>query len=410
MTRLQEILRRQLALLRTRLLTIASCLTLTIGLSISAAAQQPLPPTPSPQAGSPVPAATASDPFYEPTTHPNESKFLIHLAEDQKQIWASPFHLKPGEAKWLLPMAGITTGLMVTDPQSSYAMRLGDLGAWKTASNVGVASAMGMTGAAYLWGHITHNERERETGVLATEAMLNALAVDYAFKGITGRLRPQQSNYQNIFFHGGTSFPASHAAVTWAFASIVAHEYPNPWAEFGAYGLALGTSIARAASEQHFLSDVFVGSLMGYQIGRQVYKQRHNKNLDDDLKIVAEQTSAIRPGTLASTYVPLDSWIYPAMEQLIGQGYINTAFMGLRPWTRLACARMMVEMHENVEGHGDLPHRSCNCKSILTRSLPGNLRRWREGLRNPFSSTRSIRACWTLPANPSMIAIILVRR
>ena len=124
-------------------------------------------------------------------------------------------------------------------------------------------------------------------------------------KASQGGCVPLQSNYQNIFFHGGSSFPASHAAVTWAFASIVAHEYPNPWAEFGAYGLALGTSIARAASEQHFLSDVFVGSLMGYQIGRQVYKQRHNKNLDDDLKVVAEQTSAIRPGTLASTYVPL---------------------------------------------------------------------------------------------------------
>jgi hypothetical protein len=45
------------------------------------------------------------------------------------------------------------------------------------------------------------------------------------------------------------------------------------------------------------------------------------------LKIVAEQTSAIRPGTLASTYVPLNSWVYPALEQLIGRGYINTAFI-----------------------------------------------------------------------------------
>jgi len=305
--------------------------------------------------GSPAPANPAPDPFYAPITHPNESKFLIHLAEDQKDIWTSPFRLKPGDFKWLVPAAGITTGLLVTDPQSSSAMSLGDLSAWKTASNVGVASAMGMTGVAYFWGRITHDERMRETGVLATEAMLNALGVDYALEASTGRLRPQPSNYQNIFLHGGSSFPSDHAAVTWAFASVVAHEYPNVYAEFGAYGLALGTAIARAASEQHFLSDVFVGSVMGYQIGRQIYKQRHNANLDDDLKIVAAQTSAIRPGNLASTYVPLDSWVYPALEQLIGRGYINTAFLGLRPWTRLACARLMVEMHDNIEGHGDLP-------------------------------------------------------
>ncbi len=354
MHKLQTKNRRQSALLKGLLAIILSCLALTAGLS-SAGAQQPLPQAPSPQGGGPVPANSASDSFDAPPTHPNESKFIVHLAEDQKDIWTSPFHLKTGDFKWLVPAAGITTGLMVTDPQSSYAMRLGQLNAWKTMSDVGLASAIGMTSAGYIWARITHNERARETGVLATEAMLNAFGVDYAIKYGTGRLRPYQSNYQNVFFQGGTSFPASHAAVTWAFASVVAHEYPNPFAEFAAYGLALGTSIARAAAEQHFLSDVFVGSVMGYQVGRQIYKKRHDAKLDDDLKVVAEQTSAIRPGTLASTYVPLDSWVYPALEQLIGRGYIKTAFLTIRPWTRMSCASMMVEMHEGVEGHTDLP-------------------------------------------------------
>ena len=318
---------------------------------LGANAQQPA----APAGGSTVPPQAAAVPIDGSQPHSNETNFLQHLAEDQKDIWTSPFHLKPADTKWLVPMSGIATGLFVTDPQSSYAMRLGDLSAWKTASNVGVASAVGMTGAAYIWGRLTHNERARETGVLATEAMINAFGVDYAMKYATGRERPLPSNFQNIFFHGGTSFPSDHSAVTWAFASVVAQEYPHPVAEFGAYGLALGVSLARAASEEHFLSDVFVGGLLGYQIGRQVYKKRHNANLDDDLKIVAEQTSAIRPGTLASTYVPLDRWVYPALEQLIGQGYIHTAFMGLRPWTRMSCARMMVEMHDNVANRGDLP-------------------------------------------------------
>ena len=84
-------------------------------------------------------------------------------------------------------------------------------------------------------------------------------------------------------------------------------------------------------SDQHFLSDVFIGGLMGFQVGRHIYKQRHNPDIDDDLKIVAEQTSAPRPTNQASVNVPLDSWIYPAMERLIGGGYIDTAFLGLRP-------------------------------------------------------------------------------
>lgn len=333
--------------------------------------QAPVPATPQPQPQSPS-APQPADKFL----HPNESKFFIHLADDQKNIWTSPFHLKPADAKWLVPMGGIATGLFVTDPQSSYAMRLDHQHPLNLAADAGVGTALGLTGAAYFWGRITHNERARETGVLATEAMINAVGVDYALKGITGRERPFPSNFQNIFFHGGTSFPSDHAAVTWAFASIVAQEYPHPVAEFGAYGLALGVSLARAAADQHFLSDVFIGGLMGYQIGRQIYKNRHNPEIDDDLKIVAEQTSAPRPTNSASVNVPLDSWIYPAMERLIGGGYIDTAFLGLRPWSRMSCAKMLIEMDGKVEYHTDVPSEIWQLKKVLDQEFAPEIATW----------------------------------
>jgi hypothetical protein len=287
--------------------------------------------------------------------HPNESKIFLHLGQDQVAIWTSPFRLKPADAKWLVPMGGIATGLFVTDPQSSYAMRLNNRHRLNVLSDAGTAAAGGMTAAAYLWGRLTHDERARETGVLATEAIVNAVGVDYALKGITGRERPIPSNFQNVFFHGGSSFPSDHAAITWAFASVVAHEYPHPLPQFGAYGLALGVSLARAASDQHFLSDAFIGGLLGYQIGKHIYKERHNSEIDDDLKTIAEQTTAPRPGNFASVNVPLDSWIYPAMERLIGNGYIDTAFLGLRPWTRMSCARMLVEMNSQIEARDISP-------------------------------------------------------
>ncbi len=327
-----------------------------------------------------APAATADQtplPLPDGTVpHPNESKFLIHLAQDQKDIWTSPFHLKTSDAKWLVPMSGIATGLFVTDPQSSYAMRLDNQHALNLASDAGVGAALGMTGASYLWGRLAHNERARETGVLATEAIINAIGVDYALKGITGRERPYPSNFQNIFFHGGTSLPSDHSAITWAFASVVAQEYPHLVPEFGAYGLALGVSLARAAADQHFLSDVFIGALLGYQIGRHVYKTRHNPNIDDDLKIVAEQTSAPRPSNQASVYVPLDSWIYPAMERLIGGAYIDTAFLGLRPWTRMSCAKMLVEMDAKVEYHTDVPSEIWKLKKALDTEFAPETAAW----------------------------------
>src|ERR1700731_158678 len=37
----------------------------------------------------------------------------------------------------------------------------------------------------------------------------------------------------------------------------------------------------------------------------------------------------------ASGYVALDSWVYPAYDRLAALGAVQTAFSGLRPWTRL---------------------------------------------------------------------------
>ncbi len=71
---------------------------------------------------------------------------------------------------------------------------------WKDVSNYGLGAAFGTTAAMYAWGHLTHSERSRETGVLATEAMIGVLPMQFAIRGATGRLRPYQSNYQNILF------------------------------------------------------------------------------------------------------------------------------------------------------------------------------------------------------------------
>ena len=54
---------------------------------------------------------------------------------------------------------------------------------------------------------------------------------------------------------------------------------------------------------------------------------------------------------MASTYVPIESWIYPAIERLAMAGYIQTAFAGLRPWTRMESARLVAEAQEQQIDH-----------------------------------------------------------
>ena len=44
---------------------------------------------------------------------------------------------------------------------------------------------------------------------------------------------------------------------------------------------------------------------------------------------------------MGSTYVPMDNWIYPALDRLYALGQIDTAFLGMRPWTRVSIVHML---------------------------------------------------------------------
>lgn len=58
-------------------------------------------------------------------------------------------------------------------------------------------------------------------------------------------------------------------------------------------------------------------------------------------------TSGVSGG--AATYVPIDSWVYPALDRLAADGYVQTAFFSLRPWTRHECARLTGEAEDQME-------------------------------------------------------------
>ena len=63
----------------------------------------------------------------------------------------------------------------------------------------------------------------------------------------------------------------------------------------------------------------------------------------EDTPVPTHQEIAIAGrGTAGSSYIPLDSWIYPAAVRLYELGYLPTAFLGLRPWTRVSLAHMLL--------------------------------------------------------------------
>src|SRR5262249_49772682 len=145
----------------------------------------------------------------------------------------------------------------------------------------------------------------------------------------------------------------------WSIASVMAHEYPSTFTKILAYGLATGVSATRVTGQQHFSSDVIIGSALGWYFGRQVYRAHHDTELGGDSwgDLLPDSSSSgektRNPENMGSPYVPLDSWVYSALERLAAMGYIKSAYLGIRPWTRLECARMLDEAQQNIADEDD---------------------------------------------------------
>lgn len=65
-------------------------------------------------------------------------------------------------------------------------------------------------------------------------------------------------------------------------------------------------------------------------------------------RVRSEKTSRWQPRYMGSPYVPLDSWVYPALQRLSALGFVHSEFEGMRPWTRMECARLVDEANENT--------------------------------------------------------------
>ncbi len=272
---------------------------------------------------------------------------MKNLMSDQKAIWESPFHLRWTDSDWFVPLAGLTAAFFATDHSAvkSLSSDPSKLNRYVNLSNYGLAAMIGLDGGTYLLGKISRDDHRTETGILAGEAALDSLAVTTVLKYSLGRERPYQDS-QGPFFHGGDSFPSDHAAVVWSVAGVVAHEYPGPLTKLLVYGLASGVSASRVMGQQHFPSDVLVGAAIGWLAGQYVYRTHHDPDLGgSSWETLSERAleSARNPRSKGSPYVPLDSWIYPAIEHLAALGYVQSAYLGSRPWSRAECAQLVEE-------------------------------------------------------------------
>lgn len=198
------------------------------------------------------------------------------IAEDEWHFVKYPF--QKSAIKWDILFLGATGVLIANDESVLHEVPRSWHNTSITISNATLGATAATAGGIYLTGLLTHNDHAEDTGVRTAEATIDSVILYGAAKAIFSRQRPFSGRGDGRFFAGNWtngSFPSGHAMFTWTIASTVAHEYHSPWLKILMYGLATSVSTTRVTSREHFPSDVFVGSVLGYGIGAYVAHKDH---------------------------------------------------------------------------------------------------------------------------------------
>ena len=257
--------------------------------------------SPSRPAGIPDPDTQAQQSPSESDSYHQPDRFVhvfVHdFVHDQYRMWTGPFRAHNYSTHMMkrygLPFLLISGTLLATDRETAkwlpnttgqvlLSSRVSEIGAPYTDAGIALGT--------YLVGRATKNPHTRETGFLALESVADSQFIVLILKEITQRQRPLQGTQRGGFWEGGDSFPSGHAAGAFAIAAVFSYEYRDHIAvPITAYSLATLVDASRLGARQHWLSDLFVGSAIGFLTGRYVYKQHHDPDLP------GSPTSPLRP-------------------------------------------------------------------------------------------------------------------
>jgi membrane-associated phospholipid phosphatase len=140
-------------------------------------------------------------------------------------------------------------------------------------------------GILYGVGAILKNDKARYTALKGVEAYLLGFLSAQILKQLTHRHRPYDDYPSNAHLWDGpfqplsnSSFPSGHSTVAWAVATVVATSYMKTvWVPIACFTLATLTSASRVYHNDHWFSDVFLGSAIGFAIGRTIMNNHIEK-------------------------------------------------------------------------------------------------------------------------------------
>jgi membrane-associated phospholipid phosphatase len=150
-------------------------------------------------------------------------------------------------------------------------------------------------------GELLDDEGVKDTGILMSQLLLTVLFVQQPVRIMVGRARPLTAeghlSFDPFTFNNDhASFISGHSWSAFGISNIVARQIDRPWAWVGFYSLATITALSRMYADAHWLTDVVLGSILGYVISTALWEARQD---DPSTPVSALQAPAQRWVTIS---------------------------------------------------------------------------------------------------------------
>jgi membrane-associated phospholipid phosphatase len=151
----------------------------------------------------------------------------------------------------------------------------------------------GLIASLYVSGELFDEKGLRKTAILSLESWLTAGAIVMGLKAITGRARPYTGLGSHHFkpFSFSTeyySLPSGHAVSAFAVATVIADQTDFVLVDVLAYSLSTLAAAARVHESKHWVSDVFIGAVIGYFVGKKIcslHRKQDKKDVQLDFSL-----------------------------------------------------------------------------------------------------------------------------
>jgi hypothetical protein len=222
--------------------------------------------------------------------------------QDEKKLWISPFKNFDKSIGYWAPVIGATI-LSISMDEKIYSEIKSMESKHKWISGISPVITLGgdnITAIStctlfYLGGLLFHDDKAKQTGLMAAEAMAHAGIIVAFGKILTGRQRPSYEHgndhwnffpkslrqYNSNYLKSGyDAFPSGHTIVAWSVATVIAKQYRDyKIVPVICYTLATGVGLSRITEDTHWMSDVIMGAALGYSIGRFIVRERASTQL-----------------------------------------------------------------------------------------------------------------------------------